>query len=170
LTPEQQNQIFGMVFVPGQGRLVEPDDVLRAFGYSDGRALGLKLLRQSIDDRDADDMEASLVVVGSFGVTPEHFGMLIDLLAADWHQRHESVVYLLDRLRDPRAIASLARVATWIPDYLDWDENRALARNAIWAIGKIPGDESRAMLVELSQSQDDVVRQGAQEQLKRRSK
>ncbi|MFD5103330.1 hypothetical protein [Streptomyces albidochromogenes] len=31
----------------------------------------------------------------------------------------------------------------WIPEYLDFDEFRALAVKAIWALGAIPGPEAR---------------------------
>jgi len=56
------------------------------------------------------------------------------------------------------------------PDYLDYDESRALARKAIWAIGKTPGPAAEQALVRLSRSEDDILREEAEHQLDRRNR
>lgn len=170
MSPEDRSVIMSLVHIPGRGQQGSPEDVLRHFGTTDGAELGLHLLREAINQRDATDVEMALIACSTFGVTADHLSALIDLSSADWHQSHENVALLLDKLRTPAAIDALRNMAQWIPDYLDWDENRALARNAIWAIGKIPGPEAEAALKQLLASDDEIVRDGASEQLERRAK
>jgi len=56
-----------------------------------------------------------------------------------------------------------------VPPYLDFDESRALARKAIWALGAIPGPEARQALTWLMDAENSVVREGAEAQLARRA-
>ncbi|WP_073814917.1 hypothetical protein [Streptomyces sp. CB02261] len=45
----------------------------------------------------------------------------------------------------------------WIPEYLDFDENRALAVKAIWALGAIPGTEAREALEDLRDDENEII-------------
>lgn len=170
MTPKDRDLIFAFVTVPGSRPAISDMDLLRHFEATDGRSLGLGLLHAALKDRSAVDVEAALIVCSAFGVGSEHLPLLIELLSADWHQQHENVVSLLDRLASPDAVDALLHAATWVPDYLDYDENRALATKAIWALGKINTDESRAALHELVLSDDDVVREEAASQIARLDK
>jgi HEAT repeat protein len=167
VTPEGRDLIFSFVTAPGSSPAISETDLLRHFDATDGRSLGLSLLRAAIRDRNAVDVEAALIVCSIFGVGSEHLPLLIELVSADWHQQHENVVSLLDRLTAPDAVDALLHAATWVPDYLDYDENRALATKAIWALGKIGTSESRAALQELRYSDDEVVREEAASQIAR---
>lgn len=75
--------IYGLVFIPGRGREGSRDDVLRHFGTSDGHVLGLRLLRDAADRRDGIDMDAALIVSGTFGITADHLELLVQLASAD---------------------------------------------------------------------------------------
>jgi hypothetical protein len=170
MTPEGRAVILSLVQVPGREREGTPEDVLRHFGVTDGKKLGLRLLRDAIERRDNEDIDFALIVCGVFGITMNHLNMLIQLSSADWHQIHEKVVYQLDKLRTPAAVDALYEATQWVPDYLEWDDTRALARNAIWAIGKIPGPEAQRALERLLKSDDEILRDGAREQIERRAK
>jgi hypothetical protein len=159
-----------MVVVPGKGRDKAPEDVLRQFGTADGRGLGLNLLRDAVRARDAVDVEFALIVCSTFGVTMDHLEPLVQLASANWHERHEDVVTGLGRLRTPRAVDALFWATQWIPAYLDFDESRALATKAIWALGGTPGEEAERALRRLLDSTDEIVREGAENQLKRRNR
>jgi hypothetical protein len=64
---------------------------------------------------------------------------------------------------------TFARLAAeWISDYLDFDENRALAVKAIWALDGLPGSEAERTLRQLLRSGNEIVREAARDQLKRR--
>jgi len=171
MTPEDEKVILGLVYSPANpARVGSPEEVLRHFGASDGRQLGLKLLKEAIESRDADGVELALIVGNEFGITMDYLGMLLQLSSADWHCMHEDVVSLLGQLRTPTAVDALYQAAVWIPDYLDYDDNRALARKAIWALGDTPGPEAGAALVRLRDSDSEIVRKGAEAQLERRQK
>ncbi|MGY4103949.1 HEAT repeat domain-containing protein [Nocardia sp. R16R-3T] len=171
MTPEDEKVILGLVYNPStQERVGSPEEVLRHFGTEDGRELGLDLLKQATEDHDADGVELALIVSSEFGLTMDYLATLLKLSSADWHFMHEAVVSRLGQLRTPTAVDALYRTAVWIPDYLDYDDNRALARKAIWALGDTPGPEAEAALVRLRDSDSKIVRKGAEAQLERRQK
>jgi hypothetical protein len=92
------------------------------------------------------------------------------LSQTDWHHKHEDVVSALGQLRAPAAVDALYHAAWWIPDYLDFDESRALAIKATWALGRTPGAEAEQALRRLHSAESEMVREAASAQLKRRDK
>lgn len=62
VTSEDRRVISSLVVVPGRGRRGSPEDVLRHFGTTDGRALGIRLLRDAVDHQDGLDVEMALIV------------------------------------------------------------------------------------------------------------
>lgn len=168
MTPEGRRLISSLVVVPGRSSEDHREDVLSYFGSSDGMELGLTLLNDAIKRRDGLDVEMALIVSSTFGFTESHLDPLIQLCSAEWHQKHEDVVSALGQLRNPSAVGALYATTEWVPDYLDFDESRALARKAIWVIGKTPGDEAEATLKRLLESDDEIIREEAERQLRRR--
>ncbi|MGP4101387.1 HEAT repeat domain-containing protein [Nonomuraea sp. KM90] len=168
MTPDQREAILGLVIAPGRPPKVTPDEVLGRFGTSDGTGLGLSLLRDAVERKDGTDVELALIVCFTFGLTAEHLHALMELCRTDWHQSHEDAVLALDRLRSPDAVDALVRATEWVPDYLDYDESRALAAKAIWALGKTPGTQADLALERLTASKDTILREAAEAQLKRR--
>ncbi|MEU2232150.1 HEAT repeat domain-containing protein [Streptomyces vietnamensis] len=169
MTPEEQDLVMGLVFVPGEGRRRTLDEVLARFGGSDGGTLALRLLRDAMERRDADDVAMALIVKAAAGASGEEFlEPLTELSRADWHTRHEDVVRMLGKLRSPKAVPALGEAARRVPEYLEWDENRALAVKAIWALGAIPGEEARDALNGLRDAENEIIRENALKQLARR--
>jgi hypothetical protein len=168
VTPEDRRVISSLAVVPGRGRRGSPEDVLRHFGTTDGRALGLCLLRDAADRQDGLDVEMALIVCATFGFTMDHLDLLVQLASADWHHKHEDVVSALGQLRSPAAVEALYHAAWWVPEYLDFDESRALAVKAIWALGGTPGAEAEQALERLLSAEGEVVREAARAQLARR--
>ncbi|MGX1274962.1 HEAT repeat domain-containing protein [Streptomyces phaeoluteigriseus] len=169
MTPEERNLVMGLVFVPAEGRTRRLDEVLAHFGESDGGALALRLLRDAMERRDTDDVQMALIVKASAGASGGEFlEPLIELSCADWHTRHKDVVSMLGKFRSPKAVPALGEVARWVPEYLDWDENRALAVKAIWALGAIPGPEAWEVLEGLRDDENEIIRENAVNQLSRR--
>lgn len=74
----------------------------------------------------------------------------------------------LGRLRSPAAVDVLYGAARWIPDYLEFDESRALAVKAIWALGSTPGPEAERALKQLLSADNEIVREEASAQQARR--
>jgi hypothetical protein len=168
VTPEQRESIMALVVVPGRERAGSPEQVLRQFATGDGQALGLDLLRDASGRQDQLDVELALVVCFTFGFAAGCLDPLIQLAGEDWHFAHEDVVAGLDMLRSPQAIGALEHAAWWVPAYLEFDEFRALARKAVWALGAIPGPEARQALTGLLDAEDGIVREAAEDQLARR--
>lgn len=157
-----------MVAAPGGEATTSPADFLRQFGATDGQTLGLKLLRDALDRRDPVDVEMALIVADVFGVTGDHLEPLVALASEDWHFKHEDVVTLLGRLRSPDAVDALYETAQWVPAYLDFDDNRALANKAVCALGAIPDERAEEALKRLLGSDAEVIRNQAAAQLNRR--
>ena len=168
MTPDDRKLILSLVVVPGRPFTGDKEDVLRHFGVADGSKLGLDLLRDAISRQDAVDVEMALIVTSNFGVTPEFLGPLVQLCLADWHTTHEDVVAVLGQLREPTAVPALYEATQFIPEYLEYDDSRALARKAIWAIGGTPGREAEQALLRLTDSDDEILCDEAARQLERR--
>ena len=91
-------------------------------------------------------------------------------MPADWHEQHENIVTMLADLGSPESVEALHHAATFVPQYLDWNEDRPLAIKAIWALGAIAGDDASRALTELTGHPDEVVRAAARDQLGRRGR
>jgi hypothetical protein len=168
MTPDQRRLIHGLVFVPGKGARLSKEEFLRQFDVTDGQELGLRLLRDAAERQDGEDVEMVLTVSSSFGFTTEHINMLVSLVSADWHMMHEDVVAALARLRCPDTVDALYHATQWVPEYLHYDEDRALAMKAIRALAKIPDDRAEQALIRVLDSDDELVREKARHQLEKR--
>ncbi|MFJ8650689.1 HEAT repeat domain-containing protein [Streptomyces sp. NPDC093546] len=169
MTPEEQDLVMGLVFVPGKGRTHTLDEVLAHFGESDGGSLALRLLQDAMERQDADDVEMALIVHAAADASVEEFlEPLTELFPADWHREYEDIVSMLGTLRSPKTVPTLVLATRWVPEYLDWDENRALAVKAIWALGAISGSEAREALEGLRDDENEIIRENALKQLARR--
>lgn len=169
VTREERNELILSMFVP-QGHSRSPEEVLRALGTDDGSALSLQILREGLQRNDEADVEFGLMAGFEFGFTSAHLDILIDLLPAPWHYRHEDVVLALQEFRTPEAIPALVHATQWIPEYLEFDEFRALATKAIWALGDIPGRQAEQELMRLAESDHEILRTTAATVLSRRAR
>jgi HEAT repeat protein len=166
VSPEERSLVMALFVVPGR-QPMSNEQFLKKFGAVDGRALGLDLLRDAVNRRDPVDVELALVVCFRFGFTNDHLQPLLTLAFADWHQRHEDVASALGELRSPASIDALAHLARWVPAYLEYDDARALAVKAIWALGGIGGDTARGALTSLADSPSSIVAENAAAQLRK---
>jgi HEAT repeat protein len=168
LTPEARKLILSLVRSPKNPAGGDPGAVLDYFGTHDGAALGRRLLRDAVEQKDATDLELAMIVCSRFDAYDESLlPLLADQAVAGWHQRHEDVVSRLGKYESPAAVDALYRATQWIPDYLDYDDSRALARKAIWALGGTPGPEAEQALTRLLEDKDEDLHELAAEQLLR---
>jgi HEAT repeat protein len=103
-----------------------------------------------------------------FGFTDGHLQLLLALAFADWHQRHEDVASALGEVHSPVTVDALVHLAHWVPGYLEFDDARALAVKAIWALGGIRGEAARRALTSLASSPCGIVAENAVAQLRSR--
>lgn len=113
-------------------------------------------------------MGLAMIAAYVFGVADDVADDLVEFLYCDWHHSHEDLVGLLAKAAVVRAVPALQRVATWVPEYLDFDESRSLARKAIHALGRIPGSEATRALEELAGCETPILAEVAHRQLKYR--
>lgn len=167
MTPEEREIIMSLIVYPGADRGASPESVLRRLGTTDGVALGLQMLRDALERKDSLNVEMAFIVCGVYGFTSEHVEPLVLLSLQSWHQQHEDIAWTLGKLGDPRAVDVLYKMANYVPDYLEFDENRALARKAIWALGSISSPAAKRKLRLLAKSDEEIIREFVDEQSRR---
>jgi hypothetical protein len=150
---------------------ISEDEFLREVGIARADATGfaLKILEEAYRQKSEDDVECGLSVGFHLGFTSEFIDVLTRLSDAGWHHSHEDVVTALDSLGDTRTIEALYRAALKIHPYLEFDDSRALAGKAIWALGRLGNAIADQKLRLLAESSDPVVGTDARKQLYRRS-
>jgi hypothetical protein len=129
------------------------------------------LLLEAARERSDEELACVLVIGFVFGFAPEQSEIFAPLIGADWHKSHEDIVETLKEIgrHDPNTLDALFEATQWVPKYLDYDDTRAFASKAIWAIGEFDGPEAESRLRELAQSDDPVLRSDAQQQLERQA-
>lgn len=171
MTPEEKSLIHSLVI----GRPTGPpppskSEFLERYGEDDGTKLAERLISEAVHERDSEALELSLIVGFVFGVSSQLVAPLSEALTEDWHISHENIVSMLDRLRTPASIPGFIHAARHVPDYLDFDDARALAVKAIWGLGNLPVPEAESALRSLLDSDNEVVDRNVREQLQRRSR
>ncbi|MFM2353877.1 MAG: hypothetical protein RLZZ608_1283 [Actinomycetota bacterium] len=151
----------------GRYERLSRSEFLQAMGADDGVVLGLSLLSEATTHRDKDAVQWSMVVCYVFGYEASHLPLLHELAAASWHENHENVASAMDDVGSDESIPFLKHLAEWVPEYLEWDDNRALSTKAVWGIAKMGSPAAHAALFELAQSDDPHVVQAANFQIER---
>ncbi|GAA3482297.1 hypothetical protein [Streptomyces yanii] len=109
---------MGLAVGPGEGPTRTLDEVLAHFGESDGGAQALRLLRDAMERRDADDVEMASIVHGAADASVEEFlEPLIELFPAEWHREHEDIVSMLGELHSPKTVPTLVEATRWVPEH-----------------------------------------------------
>ena len=128
----------------------------------------IRLLEIAYLEKKADDVEYSLIIGFSFNLfTKEYTDILLKLLEADWHYKHEDIAWIFQRLKIPEAVNLLYVTALKQFKYLEEDEFFALAVKCIWALGDINTKESKEKLEILAQSSNETIKKNALNQLER---
>ena len=169
MTEEQRKFCQDLIIYPDGRSRITKEDFLRRFpsAVENGR-LALKWLDEADQTRNAEDLNCALTIGFVLGFAPEHLDILRRLVDVDWHYSHEDVVSALETWPTPDTVEALFRATQWIPKSLEYDDSRALAVKAIWALGKIPGAEAETKLEALARSDNAILRKTAEEQLERR--
>jgi hypothetical protein len=165
MIPDEQRTVFDLAL-----KKISEEEFLRRFGIrrADGSKFALSILEKAYRERVAIDVECGLWVGFHFGFSSDHLDILCRLSEADWHQRHEDVVTALGELHDNRAVEALYRATLKTPTYLEFDDSRALAVKAIWALGRLKDPAADEKLRVLAQSNEPILSEEAANQLRRR--
>jgi len=167
VTPEQRSLVLALAHGLN-GPTITQEDFLQRWPAVDGRALGLDLLRNALVDRDADDLELSLILGSVFGFTLDYLPLLVAAAHADWHYRHEDVAQTLGAVGTEAALPALAVLVSARPSYADKiDDSVALARHALHGIERIGGAKARDLITDALGDEREPVRANAQRMLNR---
>lgn len=170
LTPSLRQLVVALVSGPGPETALGAEEFLRRAGVSDGRDLSIEVLADALERRDSVNVEMGTILADVFGVaSSRHMRLLMALVDADWHVKHEDVVALLARLRRPESVDALFHATQVVPSYLEYDDSRSLARTATYALASVPGPEAEEALRRLTRSDHRDLRELATKLLSSRS-
>ena len=171
LTRDQEHLLVEAAMGSDRDRLAVREKLLASLGLSAGapaQVFAREYIERAVESRNADDFEWGLTLAFHFGFAPELKPLLREQIDQTWHKRHEDLVQALDwEFQDPENAPAFYRATQFVPDYLEFDETRALAVKAIWGLGNIGGEEATAMLQQLAASDIEPIRDNARKQLKR---
>ena len=126
-------------------------------------------LQISLDEKSDELLDDYLTLIFLYEVPFKSCIQLLNkILVSDWHRQHENVAMLLEKACDVSSTEYLYATAIAQFEYLEYDENYALAVKCIWALGKIlrsGGFQAKEKLELLAQSTNEIIRKNSVEQL-----
>lgn len=131
---------------------VSEADFLRQFPAApeDKVSLGPRVLLSALSQRDADAVEAGIILGSHFGMGSDYISVLERLLGEDWHREHEDIVFALGKLASPTSINAIYAAAQSHHPYLeDYDGGFQLRSKCIHALRNIGTVEALRRLGEL---------------------
>ena len=126
-------------------------------------------LKTTLIDRSDELLDDYLTLIFLYNVPYDScIQFLNEMLVSNWHHQHENIALLLEQACDHSSIEYLYDAARTQYEYLEYDENYALAVKCIWALGKIfrkgfPLAKEKLEL--LAQSTNSIIRENSIEQL-----
>jgi hypothetical protein len=165
MTAEQQQSVSDLL-----SNKISEDEFLRRVRVSRENAgkWSLGLLEDAYRATDPDGVMLGLFVGFRFGFLPEHADVLCRLSDAEWHFSHEDVVSAIDEVNIKPAVDVLYRATLKLHPYLAYDDCRALAVKAIWALGNLRDETADEKLRMLAQRDEKILKEAALHQLRRR--
>ncbi len=89
------------------------------------------------------------------------------LILCKWHNKHEDIALLLQKIRASESIKYLYKAIFLKPAYLEWDDNYAFEKKCIHAIAKCGNQEAVDKLNLLITDKNEIVRLCAVKQLQK---
>lgn len=93
--------------------------------------------------------------------------ILNKLILCKWHDKHEDIVLLLQKIRSSESIEYLYKAIFLKPAYLKWDDNYAFEKKCIHAIAKCGKQGAIDKLKSLVTDKNEVIRLCAEQQLQK---
>ncbi len=106
-------------------------------GKLSAEAIVMTAMSEAIDSQNSEQANAAMKLGVVFGFVSENIPMLRTLAYEPWHAMHEDIVSAFIDICSPESVDVLYFLASWVPGNVVWDENRPLARNAVYALAKI---------------------------------
>ena len=97
----------------------------------------------------------------------EFINILCKISKEEWHWRHEDIAIYFMEMKLPSTVECLYELATSNFEKYRWDDNFALVRKCCFALGDINTPKAKEKLELLLQSDEEMIRKHAMEQLNR---
>mgnify|MGYP000902189878 FL=1 len=91
----------------------------------------------------------------------------IKLAKEEFHEEHETIASYFQRFHLPQTIDCIYNLAISNFEKYQWDDNFALVRKCCFALGDINTPKAKEKLESLLQSDEEMIRKHAMEQLER---
>ncbi|MGN8244198.1 hypothetical protein ACTHAM_001098 [Cellulomonas soli] len=160
MTPEQERLILSLVTMPGQtGRgSATPQELLRAFGATDGPTLCRDLLAAAVAERSAVDVELTLIMSFTLGLDRSALPALRELAREPWHGSHEDIAVLLEEVGGAEVVDDLEFLAWAGPEFQNYDGSTSLAKKAAHGLERVATPEARAAISRLRHHHEQEIR------------
>ena len=96
-----------------------------------------------------------------------YVNILNELLISDWHEQHENIAMILQKIHSPKSVNYLKKAIYLKPQYLEWDENCAFEIKCIWALGYIKNQDAKEVLEKLLKEENKLLAENAKRQLEK---
>lgn len=93
--------------------------------------------------------------------------ILNKLILCKWHNKHEDIALLLQKIRASESVEYLYKAIFLKPAYLEWDDNFAFEKKCIHAIAKCGNREAVDKLKLLVTNKNEIIRLCAEQQLQK---
>ncbi len=166
LTSHQIDACLALIIGPfGKARLTSSEFLAQVpVAVSEG-VLAPDFWHAAVEEKDADALVCALLVGFSFGFPSSIVNELCDLLGASWHRSHENLVEALDGFDGEVVADALVGATEYVPEYLAFDDSRALAIKAVWMLSKLKRDDALPRLLNLAEHPVERIRICALERL-----
>ena len=125
-------------------------------------------LEKAYNEKNGKSINTLILAIYMFELHSEKFvDILCKLTKEEWHGKHEDIVFYFQQLELPSTIDCIYELATSNFEKYRWDDNFALVRKCCFALGDINTPKAKEKLELLLQSDEEMIREHAMEQLKR---
>jgi len=125
-------------------------------------------LEKAYNEKNGDSVYILISAIYMFELYSEKFvDILCKLTKEEWHGKHEDIVFYLQQMELPSTIDCIYELAISNFEKYSWDDNFALVRKCCFALGDINTPKAKEKLESLLQSDEEMIRKHAMEQLER---
>ena len=125
-------------------------------------------LEKAYNEKNGDSVDILISAIYMFELYSEKFvDILCKLTKEEWHGKHEDIAIYFMEMELPSTVECLYKLATSNFEKYRWDDNFALVRKCCFALGDINTPKAKEKLELLLQSDEEMIRKHAMEQLTR---
>ena len=144
-------------------------EFLNKFSFTKEKKIELlkKSFEQAFFQKSEDKIDDLVSTVIFFKLEVEFADILCRLSKEEWHNEHETIASILQWIHLPQTIDCIYELAISNFEKYSWDDNFALVRKCCFVLGDINTPKAKEKLKLLLQSDEEMIRKHALEQLNR---